>query len=1414
MERSLGICLGASSIQVVELLADAGCLRVGRTIVRSHESDPRRAFLDVLETIDGQGHAYGLVTGRKFRAAVNVPSITEPEAVENALAFLSQVEGEANCSAVVSLGAESFVSYTIDSGGHVSSVETGNKCASGTGEFFLQQIGRMGLSLADAVRQADGAEPYRVSGRCSVFCKSDCTHALNKGTPIGRVTAGLCSMMADKVVELSEKNRHGRVLAVGGVTNNPVIVGLLRERIPSLDVPQHAETFEALGAAFYALERKIGWKCDKSSLFRRTKPLFDRLPPIRTGAPLVRFEERRPAIVVDGDECIVGLDVGSTTTKAVALRIRDDAVLASVYLRTTGDPVRASRECYRELAARLGDSAKIIAIGTTGSGRQIAGLHAGTDAIINEIIAHAAGAAYYDPLVDTVFEIGGQDAKYCHLTNGVPSDYAMNEACSAGTGSFLEEAAREALAIDYRDIQDLALGADSPPNFNDQCAAFISSDVKVAVHEGVARDDITAGLVYSICMNYMNRVKGQRAVGERVFMQGGVCYNRAVPMAMAVLLGKEIVVPPDPGLVGAFGLALEIKDRLVKGLLEPGLFNLQELAEREVGQGRSFVCGGGSEKCDRKCEIASMTIAGRKYAFGGACNRYYNIIHHVDCDPAQHENVKLRQRLVFEEYAAPLPDAASGTPLVGINRSFLIHTLYPLYSHFFAGIGCRIVLSPGVDDGGIKRKGSSLCYPFEIAHGAFASLLGQRPDVLFMPRVIEMPVDGCPLVQKEHQCTCQLLQGEAYCLKSAFKGEVGSLPLMSPDLNFAPGYLAELETFVGVARRLGVERARAAEAYKSAAARQEAFDRRLKEEGRRLLAELERSPERIAVVLFGRAYNAFADEANLGIPAKFASRGITVIPWDLIPGAGEPWDDTMMWATGQGILRVARVVKGHPQLFAAFITNFSCGPDSFVIGYFRDAMGIKPALTLELDSHSADAGINTRIEAFVDVVSRFRKLGVAEAPRLPFRPAEVRLCGGSHAVFTTSDARTVDMRDPSVKLLIPSMGRLSSELMAAAFRGSGYWAETIPVYDFEALRLGRGNTSCKECLPLTLVTGGLLKYLQHRARPNEKLAYFMPTSSGSCRFSQYHVFLKRYIEKHRLPDLAIFSLTADNGYMGLAPRELFLILRAAVAADVLEDIRSALYVLAHDRESALAIFEEQWLQVLEAFTRRRAVRGTLRSAAVALSRIPLRFPLARARIVEILGEIFVRRDEFSLQDLVERFAERDIIAKKAPIFEWIEYCDYPVAKGLLDGRLTAAGRLQFRSKGLMQRIVDRGTRRILARSGLCAYDPVDVKDIIAHGSEVFDPCFMGEPILVAGAVLRNVPHHAHGAVSIGPFGCMPGRIIEAVVSREANDRKIPFLAIESDGNAFPQVLEARIEAFCLQVERLHANHLGPETVRE
>ena len=1433
IRTSVGICLGASNIKLVELTDDGGEIRVTRRLIRNHESNPREVFRALVGELELDRVRFGVLTGRKFRDIVRATSITEPEAIEHGLRLTRLLHPDTpTLRALVSLGAESFIAYRLSREGTVSTIETGNKCASGTGEFFRQQIRRMDIDTEQAIHLATDSPIYSVSGRCSVFCKSDCTHALNKGIPIGRVTAGLCRMMAEKIADLLEKLDRRDVIAVGGVTRNTVVMDHLREMVDHVHIPPDADLFEALGAAHHALAGEVPLDLDPERLFQDRSTSFTFLPPIAGARDLVEFRSFERGAAEPGDECVVGLDVGSTTTKSVVLRTRDAAVLASTYLRTNGDPVGASRRCYAEMARQVPVGIDVVGLGVTGSGRHISGLHAGTHAIINEIIAHATGAAYFDPLVDTIFEIGGQDAKYTHLTNAVPSDYAMNEACSAGTGSFLEESAQESLGIDYRDIEAIALRGSSPPNFNDQCAAFISSDIKTATHEGIDKQDIVAGLVYSICMNYANRVKGQRPVGERIFMQGGVCYNKAVPLAMANLIERKIIVPPDPGLIGAFGVALETKNRIEMGLLEPQPFDLATLAAREIRYGRSFKCKGGKERCDRGCEINVTIIDGKKTPFGGACNRYYNRRFKISLDTRSLDIVHRRQELVFDRESPPV--RRRGGPRIGLNRSYLVNTYYPLFHTFFTRLGCEVVLADRVAPDGVKKRRSSFCYPGELAHGFFHSLLVRDDlDFVFLPKVMSQAVGGASYTARERQSTCVLLQSEAYYLKSTFKDQISARrwKLLEPLIDFAEGLDSQADVFIELAREVGRSRGEALAAYRLAVDAQRDFVRRMKGTARRLVREIEQTPDRIAVVLFGRAYNAFAPEANMGIPTKLASRGVLVIPWDALPFEVEEGQEDMCWAIGQDLIKAAQHVKRHPQLFGAYVTNFSCGPDSFLLGYFRDIMKAKPSLTLELDSHTADAGVNTRIEAFLDIVQRYRELGKQDPVAKPFTPARVTFDRGM-PIYITSDGERVPFVDRRVHLMVPSMGRLGSEVLAAGFEGFGVRSDPIPVYTFDDLKLGRANASCKECLPLLLVTGGVLKYLRDREDPDELLAYFMPFTPGNCRFPQYCVFLNKLIEKRQIRNMTLFSLTAEKGYTYAAfgPVERVNILKAFITSDVMEDVRNALLALAVDRDEAIRVFEEQWDRVLAVFRERRAgeLYETLEDISRVLSRVPLRRPLSDATKVELMGEVFVRRDYFSCGDLMDRLFEREIVVKKSHFYEWLKYVDTIIKKGIYEPHFGVKDRIQFEVKTQLQQRYEHRIKQILATSGLYEYEMADIEKVLEYGQSFFDVRFRGESILVTGNFFKDILHGCHGVISIGPFACMPTRVIESVLSAEAtmdvkravepdhadywaqfgDVTELPFLSIETDGNPFPQILEARIEAFCLQVERLHRRVQG------
>ncbi len=1402
---SAGFCIGASTVGYVLLEKRGEETVVLATGAEPHEGNPQQVFNKVYNSLGKKPDFIG-VTGRKLRHSLGLPSLSEPEAVEYAYAFVKAKGCRADI--IASAGGENFMVYKLDSGGRITDVISGSKCASGTGEFFLQQLKRLNLEVEEAIVLAEGEEPYPVSGRCSVFCKSDCTHALNKGASKGAIVAGLCKMMAEKIFELLGKTNYESPLLVGGTTLNRAMVDFLKEKVSSLQIPAFAINFEALGAALWAMaaaKKPIEAAGKKEFSFSLLSPLSNYLSR-------VEFKEIKRGEAHGGDTCLLGLDVGSTTTKAVLVREKDMALLAACYLRTKGDPVGAARDCYREISKQISTNVLITALGVTGSGRQIAGLHALTPAVFNEIIAHAAAAVYFNPDVDTIFELGGQDAKYTLISHGAAVDYAMNEACSAGTGSFLEESCFESLKLKTEDIADIAFKSSSPPNFSDQCAAFINSDIKTAIQEGFSREDIAAGLVYSVCLNYINRVKGSRSVGRKVFMQGGVCYNRAVPTAMAALTGNEIVVPPEPGLMGAFGAVLEVKKRIELGLVERSLFHLDELADREVAAGKSFICRGGKEKCDRKCEIKRLYIKGKVFPFGGACSKYTRFLPQKESTAGAVNYVKVRGELLYKKYGCDrserIPAAAAR---VGVNLLLMTTALYPLYYNFFTALGLEVVTADSPAKAGLDRKGAPFCHPVELAHEYLAGLIDKDPDYYFLPQVKSLPAGKGDLTG----VTCPFVQGEPYYLTAAFK-ELPKAKVLSPLLDMSGGYADARRAFEEMGLKMGFAASRVRIAFDSAVKAQTDYHEESRRLGREILAELEEHPEKTAVVLFGRPYNAFFEPGNMGIPHKLASQGYTVIPYEFLPLAEEEGYPGMYWAVGQNMLRGARLVQKHPQLFGVYVTNFSCGPDSFLVTYFRGIMGSKPSLTLELDSHSADAGIDTRVEAFLDIVRNYRRDSRVEPASDAFVPARVEMSSGK--VCVKSFLGDFPLGHNKVRLIIPAMGGAGADLLGAVFRYMGVKTEALPPPGEKEFKLGQSFASGKECLPLILTLGSLMGYLEQNGGTEELLVYFMPETSGPCRFGQYNLLMKEFVKERKLQNVAFLSLNSANNYAGLGLKAGLRAWQAVVINDVLEEILSALLTLAQDREGALKIFKQATRQIIRGLEREPwpELKKTLTRAAAELRAIKLAASLKKTAKVALIGEIYVRQDGFSRKKLVERLASRGIMVKTAPVAEWLYYCDFLAREGIT---LTPA--LKNKVIGFVQGQVkvyfEREIKKILAASGLYEYQLLDVEELLGEAAAHISPRLTGEAILTVGAALTEIIERAAGVIAIGPFGCMPGRLAEAIINKRLNEPEpldgiknrilartnLPFLSLEADGNPFTPVIEAKLEAFCLQVKRMH-----------
>jgi predicted nucleotide-binding protein (sugar kinase/HSP70/actin superfamily) len=406
------------------------------------------------------------------------------------------------------------------------------------------------------------------------------------------------------------------------------------------------------------------------------------------------------------------------------------------------------------------------------------------------------------------------------------------------------------------------------------------------------------------------------------------------------------------------------------------------------------------------------------------------------------------------------------------------------------------------------------------------------------------------------------------------------------------------------------------------------------------------------------------------------------------------------------------------------------------------------------------------------------------------------------------------------------MGRLTTESFAAVFRGLGFNSIAHPPSDEAILKLGRANTSCKECLPLILTTGTLLSFIYNEKKEDDILVYFMLTGAGPCRFGQYRIFMEDLIKRQSIPDVALLSLTSENSYAGLGNDFHLKAWCAVVVSDIMEDIRSMLLADAVDVESAIQVFNEEWSFILEKFEKGNfsQLETQLIRTAQQFREIPLKYPPETVPTISIVGEIFVRRDELSRQYLTERLAEKGFAVICSPIAEWALYADYLVDKGLVDHSMSIREKLSFLLKKIYMARYKRRIKSILAGSGLVHAEPLNIKSIIKNASSHLSLNLAGEAILTVGSALTEIASHTCGVIAIGPFGCMPNRLAEALLNEtmtkegklatDPNNKELrsvltdledlPFLAIESDGSPFPQLITAKLESFCLRAKRLHS----------
>lgn len=874
---------------------------------------------------------------------------------------------------------------------------TNGPCASGTGSFIDQQAERLSVAMYDSgaakgVEEIDriledfialgmrSSSPSSVACRCTVFTKSDMIHLQNKGEKLEDIIYGLHVGNARNYMSTIIGNRKVEepVVFIGGLSLNVLQAKAFREYFTELVIPPLSTSLGALGVAILALRAKDRRSIRPEDIGAASPISLDedegKLP---VGERLVLektvFQESGLPEAVDKEGNIrayLGVDVGSTTTK-YALVDEQGRIIGKRYVTTRGRPIEVTQELMRHIRDTFGDRLEILGVATTGSGRYVVGDFLNADLMIDEITAHARGAVEIDGDVDTVFEIGGQDSKYIYIKNRNPLDFDMNKVCAAGTGSFLHELASKYGVNIVGEFQDIAMNAEHPIKLAERCTVFMESDLLSYHQRGARRDDLLAGLCYAIVYNYLNRVVGRRKIGRKIMFLGGPSLNKGVVAAFEKVLGMGIIVPPHREVLGAYGAALFVKEHMERMSAARSRFRGFESAIKDRLSYDERICRA-DVNCHNQCKLKIYDFDGRKSVWGGECGRYEIF---RSAEKGKKNYFKMRDE-ILNEYIGHLvnsPEKCGESPslTVGLARCLYLHQTAVFWVYFLRELGMNVVITPPTDtriaERGIELTLAETCFPVKLSHGHF-ELLKDKVDYVFGPHMINMPV-GSP---GEAGLYCPYVQSNSSMINATFQMDNLLDPVVR--LNQEPEVIAH-ELYGQLKGKLSIKLKKRdlKRAVMAGLEKHREFQSSLIKIGREILNGI--GDREWVVVVTGRPYNLYDERINLRLGYHLSRLGITALPMDFLDVNEVDLSDFpfMYWGLGALILRVARFVKNHPRLFGLHVTNFSCGPDSFLEHFYRHIMDDKPYLILEMDEHTAVAGMMTRLEAFRNVIENVVK---------------------------------------------------------------------------------------------------------------------------------------------------------------------------------------------------------------------------------------------------------------------------------------------------------------------------------------------------------------------------------------------------------------------------------------------------------
>ena len=1355
-----GIDIGSTTVKLV-LLDEEGKLLFGEYRRHcAHTQEALSALLREARERVGDCALRAKITGSgaiNLAKALGIPFVQEVVAVADAL----RREAPQTDVAIELGGEDAKIIYF----GTTLEERMNGVCAGGTGSFIDQMAALLQTDAAGLDREAEKYQQiYPIAARCGVFAKTDIQPLINEGATKADLAASIFQAVVNQTISglACGKPIRGHVAFLGGPLHflpqlKAAFIRTLKLTDETAIDPPNSHLFAAMGAA---LDETACEALPIASLIDRltsgVEMAFElhRLPALfASQKDYDAFCARHARAVVEKGDlasytggCFLGVDAGSTTTKLALIGERGE-LLWSYYANNQGSPIETAKRAVSALARELPESAHILRECSTGYGEALLKAAFSLDEGEVETIAHCTAAAFFDPQVDCVLDIGGQDMKCIKLHNGSVDNVLLNEACSSGCGSFIENFAAS-LGYSAEDFAKEALFAPHPVDLGTRCTVFMNSNVKQAQKEGAGVPDISAGLAYSVIKNALYKViklADPSELGAHVVVQGGTFYNKAVLRAFERISGAEAVCPDISGLMGAFGAALIARSHYHGQ--ETAMLPLTEIETLEY-KTQTLHCGG----CSNRCMLTVTRFpGGRRYTTGNRCEKGAG---NTDAHEKGADLFAYKRERLFRY--PPLAAEAAPRGELGIPRVLNMYENYPFWATFFKALGFRVILSP-LSDRRLYERGmesipsESECYPAKLAHGHVQWLIDEGVHTIFHPCVF-FEHQETPDAQNHFNCPIVVSYPEN--LKNNVEAAAdGEVEYLKPFLAFTSEKTVADRMARFCREQWGIPEKETRQAVSLAWAEQQRAKEDIRAEGARVLKKM-RQEGRCCVVLAGRPYH-LDPEINHGIPELIASYGLDVLTEDSLPidfTPERPLRANDQWVYHSRLYTAAEFVRRCDGLELIQLNSFGCGLDAVTTDQVSEILegSNKLYTVLKIDEVNNLGAVRIRIRSLLAAMRIRREKGIYAHPQS---------AAYHRAAFTKK------MRDEKWTLLAPQMSPIHFDVLEPMFAKHGYNVVLLKNDDRRAIDMGLKYVNNDACFPSITVVGQLMEAVTSGRYDTDHLALMMTQTGGCCRASNYVGFIRRALEKAGYGHIPVVSVNLN----GMEKNEGFTLSKGlimdAVHALVYGDLfmRCLYHVRPYELEKGSAeAIHQKWKEIcVDSLVNPKTkwhYADVCRGIVADFDALPIDETLRKPR-VGIVGEILVKYMPLANNHLVELLEAEGAEAVVPDLLDFFNYSIY--------GR-------DFRHKNLgtswKDSVVAKAGVEMLRRLRAPALEALEKSRRFEAPMPIEDVAKLAEPFLaignqygegwfLTGEMAELLTSGTPNIVCIQPFACLPNHVV-------------------------------------------------------